>query len=95
MRRAFGLDVLVCPRCGRRLRLLGTIEDHAAIRAILERRVHRTRDHAPPPITLELTTLATQVQPTATWAIAHNEFDLAPCTSPSRPGPTSPTGSWL
>ena len=36
MRRAFDLDVLACPRCGGRLRLLGTIEDPAAIRAILD-----------------------------------------------------------
>jgi hypothetical protein len=36
MRRAFDLDVLACPRCGRRLRLLGTIEDPVAIRAILD-----------------------------------------------------------
>jgi uncharacterized protein YbaR (Trm112 family) len=27
MRRAFDLDVLVCPRCGGRLRLVATIED--------------------------------------------------------------------
>jgi len=30
MRRAFDIDVLACPRCGGRLRLLGTIEDPAA-----------------------------------------------------------------
>jgi hypothetical protein len=36
MRRAFDLDVLACPRCGGRLRLLGTIEDPVAIRAILD-----------------------------------------------------------
>jgi hypothetical protein len=35
MRRAFDLDALVCPRCGGRLRLLGTVEDPDAIRAIL------------------------------------------------------------
>jgi hypothetical protein len=35
MRRAFDLDVLACPRCGGRLRLLGTVEDPDAIRAIL------------------------------------------------------------
>jgi hypothetical protein len=35
MRRAFDLDVLACPRCGGRLRLLATVEDPAAIRAIL------------------------------------------------------------
>jgi hypothetical protein len=35
MRRAFDLDVLACPRCCGRLRLLGTVEDPDAIRAIL------------------------------------------------------------
>jgi hypothetical protein len=35
MRRAFDLDVLACPRCGGRLRLLGTVKDPDAIRAIL------------------------------------------------------------
>jgi Putative transposase len=62
MRRAFGLDVLACPRCGGRLRLLGTIED-AAIRAILESLAASTErvDRAPPRIPVEPTTLATQV----------------------------------
>ena len=35
MRRAFDFDMLACPRCGGRLRLLGTIDDPVAIRAIL------------------------------------------------------------
>ena len=35
MRRAFDVDVLACPRCGGRLRLMGTVEDPDAIRAIL------------------------------------------------------------
>ena len=35
MRRAFDIDVLACPRCGGRLRLLATVEDPDAIRAIL------------------------------------------------------------
>jgi hypothetical protein len=35
MRRAFDIDVLACPRCGGRLRLLGTVEDPGAIQAIL------------------------------------------------------------
>src|SRR5215470_5537753 len=35
MQRAFDLDMLACPRCGGRLRLLTTVEDHDAIRAIL------------------------------------------------------------
>jgi len=36
MRRAFDVDVLACPRCGGRLRLLGTIDDPVAILAILD-----------------------------------------------------------
>src|SRR6266436_9151359 len=35
MRRAFDIDVLACPRCGGRMRLIGTVEDPDAIRAIL------------------------------------------------------------
>src|SRR5438034_6771480 len=35
MRRAFDIDVLACPRCGGRLRLIATLEDPDAIRAIL------------------------------------------------------------
>jgi uncharacterized protein YbaR (Trm112 family) len=35
MRRAFDIDVLACPRCGGRLRLIATVEDPDGIRAIL------------------------------------------------------------
>ncbi len=35
MRRAFGIDVLACPNCGGRLRLITTLHDPAAIRKIL------------------------------------------------------------
>jgi uncharacterized protein YbaR (Trm112 family) len=35
MRRAFALDVLACPRCGGRLRVLATVEDPAVVRQIL------------------------------------------------------------
>jgi hypothetical protein len=34
-RRALGIDVLACPRCGGRLRLIATVEAPDAIRAIL------------------------------------------------------------
>jgi uncharacterized protein YbaR (Trm112 family) len=63
MRRAFDMDVLACPRCGERLRLLGTTEDPAAIRAILDSLAKSDErvDRAPPPVTLKPTTLATQV----------------------------------
>ena len=60
MRRAFDLDVLGCPRCGGRLRLLGTIEDAVAIRAILDSlAVSAERlERAPPSGTLERAPLA-------------------------------------
>ena len=35
MRRSFGFDVLACPRCGGRLRLIALIEEAAAIERIL------------------------------------------------------------
>ncbi len=35
MRRAFDIDVLACPRCGGRMRLIATIEDPRVIRRIL------------------------------------------------------------
>jgi hypothetical protein len=35
MRRAFGIDVLACPRCGARLRLVATVEDPRAVGTIL------------------------------------------------------------
>jgi hypothetical protein len=35
MRRTFDIDVLACSRCGRRMRLIGTVQDPDAIRAIL------------------------------------------------------------
>jgi hypothetical protein len=35
MRRAFGLDVLACPRCGAPLRVLATVEDPLLVRRIL------------------------------------------------------------
>jgi len=50
MRRAFDIDVLACPRCGGRLRLVGLIEDPAAIRAILaEREMRETLEGRAPP----------------------------------------------
>ena len=35
MQRTFGFDVLACPRCGGRLRLIALIEEAAVIRRIL------------------------------------------------------------
>jgi len=36
MHRAFAIDVLACPHCGGRLRLIATLHDPAVIRKILE-----------------------------------------------------------
>jgi hypothetical protein len=35
MHRVFGIDVLACPHCGGRLRLIATLHDPAVIRKIL------------------------------------------------------------
>jgi uncharacterized protein YbaR (Trm112 family) len=43
MRRASDIDVLACPRCGGRLRLIATVEDPDAIRAILVAGTRRGR----------------------------------------------------
>jgi hypothetical protein len=48
MRRAFEIEVLACPRCGRRLRLLATVEDPDAIRAILVAVSRELAERAPP-----------------------------------------------
>lgn len=53
MQRAFGLDVLACPRCGRRLRLIATIADPAVVEQILAQLglapARRPPGPAPPP----------------------------------------------
>jgi uncharacterized protein YbaR (Trm112 family) len=50
MRRAFEIDVLACPRCGGRLRLIATIDDPDAIRAVLAASAvsRELADRAPP-----------------------------------------------
>ena len=47
MRRVFDLDVLACPRCGGRLRLIATIQEPLAVQAILAHRA-RSRVAEPP-----------------------------------------------
>jgi uncharacterized protein YbaR (Trm112 family) len=48
MRRAFDVDVLACPRCGGRLRLIATVENPEAIRAILAVASREEAGRAPP-----------------------------------------------
>jgi uncharacterized protein YbaR (Trm112 family) len=57
MRRAFDIDVLACPRCGGRLRLIATVEDPDAIRAILAATaVSRGQADRAPPVAAALDT---------------------------------------
>ncbi len=46
MRRVLDLDVLACPRCGGRLRVIAPVQDPLAVQAIL---AHRARSAAPAP----------------------------------------------
>ena len=46
MRRVFAFDVLACPRCGGRLRVLATVHDPRAVQAIL---AYLARSGAPAP----------------------------------------------
>jgi len=46
MHRAFAVDVLACPHCGGRLRLIATLHDSAVIRKIL---AHLGRAPSEPP----------------------------------------------
>jgi uncharacterized protein YbaR (Trm112 family) len=50
MHRAFEIDVLACPRCGGRLRLIATVEDPREIREVLAglARWAEPVDRAPP-----------------------------------------------
>ena len=43
---SFDLDVLACPRCGGRLRVIATVQDPLAVQAIL---AHLARSGAPEP----------------------------------------------
>ena len=53
MRSAFEIDVLACPRCGGRLRLIATVEDPREIREVLSALALSAApmDRAPPPST--------------------------------------------
>ena len=49
MRRVFALDVLACPRCGGRLRVIATVQDPAVVRAILAHLGLATGSDSPSP----------------------------------------------
>jgi hypothetical protein len=49
LHRVFAIDVLACPRCGGRLRVITTVEDPVAVRQILAaRRPAETLGPGPP-----------------------------------------------
>jgi len=56
MRRVFDLDVLACPRCGGRLRLIATVEDPAVVSKILAHLglLHPTDSPGPAPPSADL-----------------------------------------
>jgi hypothetical protein len=91
MRRAFDLDVLACPRCGGRLRLLATVEDPDAIRAILAAVAGsgELADRAPP-------SAAAQTRPApATAPERHPDAAVAEVCSPASWGAAHPPGQAL
>jgi uncharacterized protein YbaR (Trm112 family) len=49
LRRVFHLDVLACPRCGGRLRVIATVQDPLAIQAILAHLGRSLSTEAPGP----------------------------------------------
>jgi hypothetical protein len=57
MRRSFGIDVLACPRCSGRLRLVAVIEDPAVVTRVLRHlglptEIPDARPARPPPAAL-------------------------------------------
>jgi hypothetical protein len=49
MQRAFAIDVLECPHCGGRLRLIATLHDPAVIRKIVAHLAKASAGSAPGP----------------------------------------------
>jgi hypothetical protein len=84
MRRAFELDVLACPRCGGRMRLIATIKDPRVIRRILAHLGLPTEpsdpcpSRPPPGRTVPVRRVATG------WAGPHSQPD-APTARPFSP----------
>jgi hypothetical protein len=64
MRRAFGIDVLACPRCSGRQRLIATVEDPRVVGKILAplRLLHPGDSPGPAPPAADLRAAATSHQ---------------------------------
>jgi len=58
MHRAFEIDVLACPQCGGRLRLIATVEDPREIREVLSALSDEPVDRAPPLRSLDASSTA-------------------------------------
>ncbi len=73
MHRTLGLDVLACPRCGGRLKLIALIDDPAVIRRVLRH--------------LELPTEVPEARPARAPPVLL--LDGAPCSGDARKDSTS------
>jgi hypothetical protein len=71
MRRVFDIDVLACPRCGGRLRVIATVQDPAVLRTLLAHRARAGAAEPPGPA------------PPARAAIP--SLDACPCRAPAPP----------
>ena len=76
MARTFGFDVLACPRCGGRLRLIALIEEAAVIERILRHLGVPTEIPAPRPA--RAPPLSTRIPNEAGWDDDPSVFD--PCS---------------
>ena len=70
MRRTFGVDVLACPRCGGRLRLVALIDQASVIQRILRHlgatEVPEPRPARPPPAPLTRSRISRKMPPNST-----------------------------
>ncbi|MCK6555030.1 hypothetical protein L6Q96_10695 [Candidatus Binatia bacterium] len=65
LERTFAIDVLACPECGGRLRLIATITDHAVIKKILGHLGLPTE--APTPVPAKVAGWLPGVEPPTDW----------------------------
>ena len=96
MRRAFGFDVLACPRCGGRLRLVALIDQASVIQQILGHRpAHRDPrlDARPCPAALRRRPSWRRSRLLTTSSRAARPEVRPSSASPTRPGPFPPASS--
>jgi hypothetical protein len=83
MRRVFDLDVLACPRCGGRLRVIAAVQDPLAVQAIL---THQARAARPRPTCPRRT-------PVARSSVRLSRLPLTRAGAPQARSPTPPPAS--